>query len=106
MRGWAAQGVEAGDASGPAATAERDEAEGREQQVLAEVLAGKTSREIGEQLGLSGRTVEFHRANLMTKLDAPGLQELMATVRRRGWTRMLQLAAAAGGPKGAEKISG
>jgi len=61
----------------------------REQQVLAAVLAGQTSREIAERLGLSARTVEFHRANLMAKLDAPTLQDLVATVRRRGWTRAL-----------------
>jgi len=61
----------------------------REQQVLGHVLAGQTSREIGEQLGLSMRTVEFHRANLMTKLDAPNLSDLVAAVRRRGWTRAL-----------------
>ena len=61
----------------------------REQQVLAHVLAGRTSREIGELLGLSARTVEFHRANLMAKLDAPTVTALLATVRRRGWARAL-----------------
>lgn len=61
----------------------------REQQVLAHVLAGRTSREIGELLGLSARTVEFHRANLMAKLDAPSLTELLAAVRKRGWTRAM-----------------
>jgi DNA-binding NarL/FixJ family response regulator len=66
----------------------------REQQVLAHVLAGKTSREIGEQLGLSARTVEFHRSNLMTKLDAPSLADLVATVRKRGWTRAVAMAIA------------
>lgn len=63
----------------------------REQQVLAHVLDGKTSREIGELLGLSGRTVEFHRANLMTKLDAPNLTDLVAAVRTRGWTRAMSV---------------
>jgi DNA-binding NarL/FixJ family response regulator len=64
----------------------------REQQVLAHVLAGKTSRETGELLGLSARTVEFHRSNLMTKLDASNLADLVATVRKRGWTRAMTLA--------------
>jgi DNA-binding NarL/FixJ family response regulator len=62
----------------------------REQQVLAQVIAGRMNREIGEMLGLSLRTVEFHRANLMTKLDARSLAELMATVRKRGWSRALK----------------
>lgn len=61
----------------------------REQQVLAHVLVGRTSREIGALLGLSARTVEFHRSNLAAKLDAPSMAELVATVRRRGWARAL-----------------
>lgn len=59
----------------------------REQQVLSHVLAGRTSREIGDLLGPSVRTGEFHRANLMAKLDAPTAAELVAEVRRRGWSR-------------------
>jgi DNA-binding NarL/FixJ family response regulator len=56
----------------------------REQQVLTQVLAGRTSREIGEAIGLSPRTVEFHRANLMAKLGATNLAELLAHARQRG----------------------
>lgn len=54
----------------------------REQEVLAHVLAGKTSRETGDVIGLSARTVEFHRANIMAKLGASNLAELMANARR------------------------
>lgn len=56
----------------------------REQQVLTQVLTGRTSREIGESIGLSPRTVEFHRANLMAKLGAANLAELLVQARRRG----------------------
>jgi DNA-binding NarL/FixJ family response regulator len=56
----------------------------REQQVLTQVLAGNTSKEIGETIGLSSRTVEFHRANLMAKLGAANMAELLAQARRRG----------------------
>lgn len=56
----------------------------REQQVLALVLGRKTNREIAEQLGLSERTVEFHRANMMAKLSATNLTELVARARQRG----------------------
>ncbi len=56
----------------------------REQQVLAHVLAGQTSREIGELIGLSGRTVEFHRGNLMAKLGATTVTELVARARQHG----------------------
>jgi hypothetical protein len=53
------------------------------------VLGGKTNREIAELMSLSARTVEFHRANLMSKLDVANLNDLVATVRRRGWMRAL-----------------
>lgn len=41
----------------------------REREVLARVAAGKTSREIAEELGISHRTVEAHRESIMRKLD-------------------------------------
>lgn len=42
----------------------------REREVLLKVGAGATSREIAELLNISLNTVEAHRANLMSKLDA------------------------------------
>ncbi|MDD2734260.1 MAG: response regulator transcription factor [Desulfuromonadaceae bacterium] len=42
----------------------------REREVLLLVGNGATSREIAERLGISARTAEVHRANLMHKLDA------------------------------------
>jgi DNA-binding NarL/FixJ family response regulator len=42
----------------------------REREVLLLVGSGATSREIAERLGISSRTAEVHRANLMHKLDA------------------------------------
>lgn len=58
----------------------------REQQVLSGVLGGRSNREMADRMGLSVRTVEFHRLNLMTKLDASNLVELMTNARLRGWT--------------------
>lgn len=57
----------------------------REQQVLAHVLANKSNRDIAELLDLGLRTVEFHRANLMAKLDATNLDELTVKAQLRGW---------------------
>lgn len=57
----------------------------REQQVLGLVLDGKANREIAELMGLSLRTVEYHRLNLMTKLDAGNLAELTVNAKLRGW---------------------
>lgn len=56
----------------------------REQQVLELVLGKKANKEIAELMGLSVRTVEFHRANMMAKLDATNLTELVARAKQRG----------------------
>lgn len=59
----------------------------REQHVLGLVLAKKSNREIADIMGLSVRTVEFHRANLMAKLKAVNYDELVTAARLRGWAR-------------------
>ncbi len=41
----------------------------REQETLARVANGRTSREIAEEFGISPRTVETHRESLARKLD-------------------------------------
>jgi len=56
----------------------------REQEVLTQVIAGKTSREIADFYGIGLRTVEFHRANLMAKLGAANAAELVTQARLRG----------------------
>jgi len=48
----------------------------REQEVLKLVLAGKPSRQIAEELFISARTVEFHRARIMLKLGVKTVAEL------------------------------
>jgi FixJ family two-component response regulator len=42
----------------------------REQEVLGAVAAGCSNRAIAEQLGISPRTVEIHRANMLDKIGA------------------------------------
>jgi FixJ family two-component response regulator len=42
----------------------------RERQVLAGVAEGLSNRLIGEKLSISPRTVEIHRANMLTKMGA------------------------------------
>ena len=49
----------------------------REQQVLAEVVTGQTSKQIARVLGASHRTIEIHRAHVMEKLEAATLAELV-----------------------------
>jgi two-component system, LuxR family, response regulator FixJ len=50
---------------------------GREQEVMQHVVAGMSSRSLAEQLGISYRTVETHRASLMKKMRANSLPDLV-----------------------------
>ena len=49
----------------------------REREVLDRVVAGKLNREIAEELAISIKTVEAHRARLMEKLEVGSLAELV-----------------------------
>jgi two-component system response regulator FixJ len=49
----------------------------REQQVLDGLVEGKPNKIIAFDLGISARTVEIYRANLMTKMQAGSLSELV-----------------------------
>ena len=42
-----------------------------ERTIVRLVASGKTSKEIGEALSISNRTVEKHRSNIISKLDLP-----------------------------------
>lgn len=50
---------------------------GREQDVLKGLVAGKANKVIAFDLGISPRTVEIYRANVMTKMQADSLSELV-----------------------------
>jgi two-component system, LuxR family, response regulator FixJ len=49
----------------------------RERQVLSGVVAGLANKTIGYDLDISPRTVEVHRANIMAKMQARSLAELV-----------------------------
>ncbi len=64
--------------------AERTEIEGRlaalsnrERDVLSGLVAGRANKQIAYDLGISPRTVEIYRANLMNKMQAGSLSELV-----------------------------
>ncbi|MEX6508603.1 response regulator FixJ [Jiella sp. M17.18] len=54
----------------------------RERQVLDGLLEGHPNKTIAYDLGLSPRTVEVHRANVMTKMSASNLSDLLRMVLR------------------------
>lgn len=57
---------------------------GREQQILNMIVAGKTNKEIAQQLVISPKTVDKHRTSLMDKLDVHSVAELLAYAFREG----------------------
>jgi DNA-binding CsgD family transcriptional regulator len=52
----------------------------RERTVLAQIVRGASSKEAASSLKLSPRTIDFHRANIMQKLDAKNVADLMRIV--------------------------
>lgn len=52
----------------------------REREVLDGLVAGAANKVIGYDLGISARTVEVYRANIMTKMRAGSLSELVRMV--------------------------
>jgi len=52
----------------------------RERQVLEGLVSGHPNKIIAHNLGISPRTVEIYRANVMTKMDAASLSELVRMV--------------------------
>lgn len=66
------------EAKRTAVTARAARLTAREQEVLALVVAGRSSKEIARQLDVSHRTVETYRVRIMEKLDADSLSDLVA----------------------------
>jgi len=56
----------------------------REQGVLAEIVAGRTNREIGERLFISEKTVGVHVGNILAKLGVGGRVEAATVALRLG----------------------
>lgn len=79
IRSALAVGAEALEQEGHGAElrARLDSLSPRERQVLDGLVAGQANKVIAYDLGLSPRTVEVYRANVMTKMQARSLSELV-----------------------------
>ncbi len=62
----------------------------RERTVMLGVAAGKSSKTIALELGLSQKTIEVHRAHLMAKVRAASVAELVQLAFRSGLLRQSQ----------------
>ena len=49
----------------------------REREILEQVVAGRSNKEVGRALGISYKTVEAHRGRLMRKMGAASFAELL-----------------------------
>ena len=49
----------------------------REHQVLERIIAGRLNKQIADDLGISIKTVEAHRANIMEKLNVNTVADLL-----------------------------
>jgi DNA-binding NarL/FixJ family response regulator len=56
----------------------------REKEILERIVRGETNPQIASSLSLSIKTVEWHRANLMSKLNAHNAAELVRIALERG----------------------
>lgn len=57
----------------------------RQREVLSFLAAGLTSKEIGQRMGLSTRTVEMHVGRLLQRLDCRTRPEAVGLAQSRGW---------------------
>jgi len=75
------------DATAQAAAARVASLSGRERQVMEGLVAGLSNKIIARDHGISPRTVEVYRANVMTKMQAANLSELIQLAMRAGILR-------------------
>jgi two-component system response regulator FixJ len=73
-----------GDAASAPIIARVDSLSPRERQVMEGLVAGLSNKAIARDYDISPRTVEVYRANLMSKMQAANLSELVRLAMRAG----------------------
>src|SRR5262249_19790942 len=56
----------------------------REREVMALVVSGRLNKQVGFELGISEATVKAHRGQVMLKMDAESLPDLVTMATRLG----------------------
>jgi FixJ family two-component response regulator len=72
-----------GDAATSFSFPSREPLTARECDVLTQIVAGASSKEAGRILGISPRTIEFHRARIIEKVGAKNTADLIRIVMTR-----------------------
>ena len=67
-----------------AASAQGDPLSGREREIIQLLAEGKSNKEVAVALGISVKTAETHRANIMRKLDLHSTSDLVHYAVRNG----------------------
>jgi DNA-binding NarL/FixJ family response regulator len=78
--------AEPSPAEPPSTDADRLGLTAREREVLALVAAGRTNRQIGEELFISEKTAGVHVSNILGKLGVAGRGEAAAVAHQLGLT--------------------
>jgi DNA-binding NarL/FixJ family response regulator len=73
------------DSASPRRGAVSSDLTAREQEVLKMVVLGHTNKEIASVLGITVKTVETHKANVMEKLEIDSRAELVRYAMAQGW---------------------
>jgi len=63
-----------------------DQLTARETEVLEGLLAGESNKQLAQRLGISLRTVEMHRGNMMDRLEVANLAEALTLALEAGLT--------------------
>ena len=69
-------------------TIEKAQLSNREKEVLQLIAEGNSSKEIGETLFLSPKTIDVHRNNIMKKIDLHTIPELTKYAIQKGLTSL------------------